>query len=222
LKIRAEPHDYEFDLKHTALVLIDFQNDFILPGGFGESLGNKPELLQKAIKPTKNILQHFRNKGLHIFHTREGHKPDLSDCPDIKLKIGKKKIGDKGPMGKILIRGEKGQEIIEELAPIKGEQIIDKPGKGAFYNTNFDKKLKSKDIKYLIIAGVTTEVCVDSTIREANDRGYSVLVLKDCVASYKPKLHQAALEMVISQGGIFGCVGSSKELLKVLKNRNWC
>jgi len=213
VKVKAEPSNYEYELKKMALILIDFQNDFLLPKGFGESLGNDVHLLWKAVSPTKKVLEEFRKKKLPIFHTREGHSPDLSDVPEIKLKIGNSKIGEKGPMGRILIKGQEGHQIIKELTPLKDEEVIDKPGKGAFYNTLFDQKLKLKGIKYLIITGVTTEVCVQSTVREANDRGYSVLVLKDCVSSYKPKLHKAALDMIVSQSGIFGYIANSKDFL---------
>ena len=216
---KALPYDYQYDLKYTALLLIDFQKDFLMPGGFGELLGNDPALLQTAVEPVKNILKAFRKHKLPIFHTREGHQSDLSDCPPAKLNRGNspKKIGDLGPMGRILITGEEGHEIINELKPIDSEIIIDKPGKGAFYKTNLDEQLKSKNIKYLIIAGVTTEVCVQSTVREANDRGYEVLVLEDCVASYKQELHKAALEMITSQNGILGWVTDSKTFLNSLK-----
>jgi biuret amidohydrolase len=218
LYINAQPYTYCYEPEHTALVLIDFQRDFLLPGGFGESLGNDVTLLQKAVEPTKKVLELWRNNGLPIFHIREGHQPDLSDCPAAKQRRGnlEKKIGDKGPMGRILIRGEYGHGIIDELTPLPGEPIIDKPGKCAFYATDLHEQLQAQAIRYFVFTGVTTEVCTLTTFAAANDRGYEPLCLRDCVASYKPRLHEAALQMIISQGGIFGWVTESKELLASL------
>ncbi len=215
LRIQAQPYQYCFEPERTALVVIDFQRDFLLPGGFGESLGNDVSLLQKAVKPTKKVLEKWRKYNLLVYHVREGHKPDLSDCPESKRMRGnlEKKIGDVGPMGRILVRGEYGHGIIDELAPLPNEPVIDKPGKCAFYATDLDEQLKSRNIEYFIFTGVTTEVCALTTFAAANDRGYEPLCLSDCVASYKPDLHQTALRMITSQGGIFGWVTESKELL---------
>ena len=199
--------------------MIDFQRDFLLPDGFGASLGNNTEYLQKAVKPTQRVLQECRSYGLLIIHTREGHKPDLSDCPESKRQRGnlKKKIGDVGPMGRILIRGEYGHGIIDDLAPLPKELVIDKSGKGAFYATVLDEQLKERNIKYLVIVGVTTEVCVESTVREANDRAYEVLVLDNCVASYNQDFHEDTLRKISSQNGIFGWIGNSEDFLKSLR-----
>ena len=220
LKVRAKPYDYELDPKRTALLLIDFQRDFLYRGGFGESLGNDVSKLQRAVEPTKKVLGEFRKRKLIIIHTREGHQSNLSDCPEAKRNRGnfRTRIGDKGPMGKILVRGEYGHELIDELKPREEEIVIDKPGKGSFYSTNLDGVLRSKKIKYLIITGVTTEVCVASTVREANDRGYECLILSDCVASYNEEFHKETLKIIISQGGIFGWISDSKSLLKKLTN----
>ena len=218
-RIKANPYDYVFDRSKTALLVIDFQRDFLYEGGFGDlCLGNDVSLLQKAIEPTKRVLETFRKYGLPIYHIREGHKPDLSDCPESKRKRGRleKRIGDVGPMGRILIRGEYGHGIIDELAPLPGEVIIDKPGKCAFYKTDLDERLELMGIKYIISAAVTTEVCGVTTFAGANDRGYEPLVLEDCVASYKPDLHNAALKMIISQDGIIGWTTHSSNVLTAL------
>jgi len=218
LKVKAEPYEFRFDPASTALLVIDMQRDFILPGGFGAMLGNDVSRLKPAIEPTRRVLEAFRSKHLHILHTREGHRPDMSDCPPAKkargnLKIG---IGDKGPMGRVLIRGEHGHGIIDELAPLPSEPVIDKPGKGAFFATDLDLILKNLQIKSLVVTGVTAEVCVQTTAREANDRGYECLVLEDCVASYFPEFKKGAIDMIKAQGGIVGWVSTSSELLKVL------
>ncbi|MFI4987617.1 MAG: cysteine hydrolase family protein [Alphaproteobacteria bacterium] len=219
--VRAEPYAFTFDPASAALVIIDMQRDFVEPGGFGEALGNDVSLLQKAIAPTKRVLQAARKAGIFVVHTREGHRPDLSDLPPAKKARGKLKcgIGDKGPMGRILVRGEYGHDIIDELKPKAGEPVVDKPGKGAFYATDLDAMLKSRGIKQLIVCGVTTEVCVNTTVREANDRGFEALVLEDCVASYFPEFQKYALEMIKAQGGIFGWVGWSDSLLAALANK---
>ncbi len=216
----AEPYEYEFEPEKTALLVIDMQNDFVNPGGFGEFLGNDVSLLRKVINPIKNVLNAVRGTEIKIIYTREGHRPDLSDCPPNKLKRGrlKIKIGDEGPMGRVLIRGYKGHDIIEELKPLDGEPIIDKPGKGSFYATDLHLILQNWGIKYLIITGVTTEVCVHTTVREANDRGYECLVLEDCVASYFPEFQEIGIKMIKAQGGIFGWVSNSDEFIKVIKD----
>jgi nicotinamidase-related amidase len=218
LSVPAEPYEFVFQPASAALLIIDMQSDFIRPGGFGEMLGNNVKRLEPAIEPTRRVLEAFRAKHLKVIHTREGHRPDLSDCPPTKKARGKLKIGigDQGPMGRVLVRGEKGHDIIAELAPLPSEPVIDKPGKGAFCATDLDLMLKNLGVRSLIVAGVTTEVCVQTTVREANDRGYECLVLSDCVASYFPVFQVVALEMIKAQGGIFGWVSESKQLLKAL------
>jgi nicotinamidase-related amidase len=214
----AEPYEFEFDPTSTALLIIDMQRDFVLPGGFGEALGNDVTPLQATIQPIRRVLEAARKLGMSIIHTREGHRPDLSDCPPSKLVRGrgKTRIGDPGPMGRILVRGESGHDIVPELYPNPGETVIDKPGKGAFYATDLELILRNRAIKTLIVCGVTTEVCVNTTVREANDRGFECVVLSDCVGSYFPEFQQAALAMVKAQGGIFGWVSDSKRALAVL------
>ncbi len=216
--VKAEPADIEIDLKRTALVLIDMQRDFLLPGGFGETLGNDVSLLGKVVAPLGRVLSAFRSLQLPIIHTREGHKPDLSDAPPAKLERGtpSKRIGDPGPMGRILIRGEAGHDLIPELYPIAGEVVIDKPGKGAFYATELQSVLVDREIENLIVTGVTTEVCVHTTVREANDRGYRCIVPADCCGSYFPEFHAAGLAMIKAQGGIFGWVTDSSRLLAAI------
>ena len=214
----AEPYDLKFDYRSTALVVIDMQRDFLEPGGFGELLGNAVSLLRNTIEPCQKVLNIARKVGLIIIHTREGHREDLSDAPHSKLTRGNLKtgIGDLGPMGRVLVRGEPGHEIISELSPTKGEIIIDKPGKGAFYQTDLDFILKNKSIKTLIVCGVTTEVCVHTTIRQANDRGYECIVPADCVGAYFPEFQKIGLEMIKAQGGIFGWVSDSKRVTDAL------
>ncbi|ONH27498.1 cysteine hydrolase family protein [Pseudofrankia asymbiotica] len=216
--VPARPYDFTFDPATTALVVIDMQRDFMEPGGFGESLGNDVSQLRSTIEPLTAVFAAARAAGLTVIHTREGHQPDLSDLPEAKLNRGNAtlKIGDVGPKGRILIRGEYGQDIIDELAPIEGEIVIDKPGKGAFYATAFGDILAEKGIRCLVVTGVTTEVCVHTTVREANDRGYECLVLSDCVGSYFPEFQRVALEMIAAQGGIFGWVAPSAAFIDAL------
>ena len=216
--IEAEPYELEFDPKTTALLIIDMQRDFVMPGGFGEALGNDVTPLQATIAPTKRVLEAARKKGMLVIHTREGHRPDLTDCPPTKLVRGrgKTRIGDAGPMGRILVRGEIGHDIVPELYPAPGEPVIDKPGKGAFYATDLELILRDRAIKTLIVCGVTTEVCVNTSVREANDRGYECVVLSDCVGSYFPEFQKAALAMIKAQGGIFGWVSDSRRALAAL------
>jgi nicotinamidase-related amidase len=218
VKVEAEPYEFVFQPASTALVIIDMQRDFVMPGGFGELLGNDVNQVRPAIEPTRRVLEAWRKKGLQVLHTREGHRPDLSDCPPSKKARGKLKvgIGDRGPMGRVLVRGEYGHDIIDELKPLSGESIIDKPGKGAFFATDLDLILKNRGIRSLIVTGVTTEVCVQTTTREANDRGYECLVLEDCVGSYFPEFQRVALEMIKAQGGIVGWVSNSEKLLRAL------
>jgi len=216
--VPADPYPFSFDPAHTALVLIDMQRDFVEPGGFGETLGNDVSQLRAVIPPLQAVLAATRDAGLTVIHTREGHRPDLSDCPPAKLTRGEPalRIGDPGPKGRILIRGEYGHDIIDELAPADGELVIDKPGKGSFYATGLDDTLRSRGITSLIVTGVTTEVCVHTTVREANDRGYECLVLADCVGSYFPEFQRYGLAMIAAQGGIFGWVAPSEQYLKAL------
>ena len=217
-QVQAEPYEFEFEPATTALMVIDMQRDFVDPGGFGEALGNDVSLLRKAIAPTKRVLAAAREAGLLVIHTREGHRADLADLPPSKKRRGRLKagIGDPGPMGRILVRGEYGHDIIDELKPLAGEPVVDKPGKGAFYATDLDAMLKNRGIEQLVVCGVTTEVCVNTSVREANDRGYDCLVLEDCVASYFPEFQAMALRMIKAQGGIFGWVSDSKRFLAAL------
>jgi nicotinamidase-related amidase len=216
--IEAEPYELEFDPQTTALLIIDMQRDFVMPGGFGEALGNDVTPLQATIAPTRRVLEAARKKRMLVIHTREGHRPDLTDCPPTKLVRGrgKTRIGDAGPMGRILVRGETGHDIVPELYPVAGEPVIDKPGKGAFYATDLELILRDRGIKTLIVCGVTTEVCVNTSVREANDRGYECVVLSDCVGSYFPEFQKAALAMIKAQGGIFGWVSDSRRALAAL------
>jgi nicotinamidase-related amidase len=219
LTAKAEPYDFEFDPKTTALVMIDFQRDFVYPGGFGESLGNDTSLLLKAVPPATRVLAACRAAGMFVIHTREGHRADLSDLPHAKRERGNPSlhIGDEGPMGRLLVRGSYGHDIVDELKPIEGEPIIDKPGKGAFYATDLDAVLKNRGIRRLVVCGVTTEVCVNTSMREANDRGYDAVVLEDCCASYFPEFQRVALEMIKAQGGIVGWVSDSERFLAALE-----
>ena len=216
--IEAAPEPISVELSRTALVVIDMQRDFLEPGGFGETLGNDVSLLTRAVAPIKRLIEACRRRGVLVVHTREGHRPDLSDAPPAKLERGapSKRIGDSGPMGRILVRGEPGHDIIAELAPIAGEPVIDKPGKGAFYATDFGAILHHHGIDSLIVCGVTTEVCVHTTVREANDRGYRSIVPSDGTASYFPEFHEVALRMIAAQGGIFGWVSDSTRILRAL------
>ena len=216
--VPAEPYDFTFDPDRTALLVIDMQRDFVYPGGFGEALGNDTSQLLAAVEPTRRVLAAVRDAGLLVVHTREGHRPDLADLAPSKRARGRlaSGIGDPGPMGRILVRGEHGHGIVDELAPLPSEPVVDKPGKGSFYATDLDAILQANDIRHLVVTGVTTEVCVTSTVREANDRGYDCLVLSDCVASYFPEFHRTAIEMIKAQGGIFGWVAPSEQFLSAL------
>jgi nicotinamidase-related amidase len=216
--VKAQPFDFQFDMTHTALLIIDMQRDFIEPGGFGASLGNDVSLLQAIVPTVQRVLQAWREMGGWVVHTREAHKFDLSDCPPAKLNRGQPtlRIGDVGPMGRVLVRGEPGHAIIPELAPIEGELVIDKPGKGAFYATPLREALEVRDITHLIVMGVTTEVCVQTSMREANDRGYDCLLIEDGTESYFPAFKAATLEMIRAQGAIVGWTAPSALLLEAL------
>jgi nicotinamidase-related amidase len=217
--VPAQPYEFEFDPRTCAVVVIDMQRDFVDPGGFGEALGNDVSRLRRTIAPTGAVLAAARAKGLLVIHTREGHRPDLADLPESKRMRGRLpvKIGDPGPMGRLLVRGQRGHDIIDALQPVAGEPVVDKPGKGAFYATDLGAILQHRGIRQLVVCGVTTEVCVSTTVREANDRGYDCLVLEDCVGSYFPEFHAAALAMIAAQGGIFGWVGESKDFIAALE-----
>ncbi|WP_315772430.1 MULTISPECIES: isochorismatase family cysteine hydrolase [unclassified Bradyrhizobium] len=218
VSIAAEPEPIALDWDETALLIIDMQRDFMEPGGFGETLGNDVSQLARAVTPIANVLAAARKMGMLVIHTREGHKPDLSDAPPAKVERGAPslRIGDPGPMGRILIRGEAGHDIIPALYPVDGEVVIDKPGKGAFYATELGEVLKHHGIENLLVCGVTTEVCVNTTVREANDRGYRCVVVSDGCASYFPEFHEMGLRMIKAQGGIFGWVADSAAVLKAM------
>ena len=215
----AEPEPIALDLSTTALLIIDMQRDFMEPGGFGETLGNDVSQLGRAVQPIRAVLTAAREMGMLVVHTREGHLPDLSDAPPAKVERGAPslRIGDPGPMGRILIRGEAGHDIIPELYPLDSEIVIDKPGKGAFYATELGDVLQKFGIENLLVCGVTTEVCVNTTVREANDRGYRCVVISDGCASYFAEFHEMGLKMIKAQGGIFGWVSDSGSVLKAMK-----
>jgi nicotinamidase-related amidase len=200
-------------------LIIDMQRDFVEKGGFGEMLGNDVSLVRRAIEPTRRVLEVARRLGYTVIHTREGHRPDLSDAPITKLRRGKLTtgIGDVGPMGRVLVRGEYGHDIIPELYPLEGEPVIDKPGKGSFCETDLHLVLQNRGIRTLVVCGVTTEVCVHTTVREANDRGYECVVLEDCTGSYFPEFQRVAIEMIKAQGGIFGWVSDSERAIRALE-----
>jgi nicotinamidase-related amidase len=206
ITIAARPDAFRMPAGQTALVIIDMQRDFIEPGGFGASLGNDVSLLEAALLPTWQLLQAWRARGWPVVHTRESHAPDLSDCPPAKRERGQPglRIGDAGAMGRLLVRGEPGCEIVPLLGPAAGEIVIDKPGKGAFHATPLQAELQARGITHLVFAGVTTEVCVQTTMREANDRGYECLLVEEATASYFPAFKAAAIEMIVAQGGIVG------------------
>jgi biuret amidohydrolase len=215
----AWPFDGEIDPRRTALVCIDWQGDFCGPGGYVDTMGYDLNLTRAGLEPTAKVLAAVRAAGMRVVHTREGHKPDLSDCPANKLwrsqRIGAE-IGSTGPCGRILVRGEPGWEIVPEVAPIEGEWVIDKPGKGSFYATELDLILRNHGITHLVFTGITTDVCVHTTIREANDRGYECLLLSDCTGATEYNNYLAALQMIKMQGGLFGAVAPSEAFLAVL------
>ena len=218
ITVPASPFDYALNPGQTALVIIDMQRDFVEPGGFGSSLGNDVTRLHSAIAPIAALLEAWRARGWLIVHTREAHKADLSDCPPAKRLRGTPglRIGDPGPMGRLLISGEPGADIIPALAPHDGEVVIDKPGKGMFWATGLHEMLQSRGITHLVFTGVTTEVCVQTSMREANDRGYECLLVEDGTASYFPEFKAAALAMIVAQGAIVGWHAPSRALLDAL------
>ena len=218
ITIQAQPASLSVDPARFALVIIDMQRDFLEAGGFGEALGNDVFRLRQIVPACAALLTALRKAGIPIIHTREGHRPDLSDAPRAKVERGAPslRIGDEGPMGRILIRGEPGHDIVAELSPLPGEPVVDKPGKGAFYQTDLDLMLRNGGIDTLLVCGVTTEVCVHTTIREANDRGYKCIAVADCCASYFPEFHEVGLKMIAAQGGIFGWVAQSADIRRAL------
>ncbi|MGZ5156689.1 MAG: cysteine hydrolase family protein [Caldimonas sp.] len=217
-RVAATPFEYEFPAGATALVVIDMQRDFIEPGGFGASLGNDVTRLQPAIAPIAALLAAWRERGWSVVHTREAHRADLSDCPPAKRLRGQPslRIGDAGPMGRVLIAGEPGVEIVAALRPVEGEIVVDKPGKGMFWSTGLHETLQERGISHLVFTGVTTEVCVQTSVREANDRGYACLVVEDGTESYFPEFKAAALAMIAAQGAIVGWHAPSAAILQAL------
>lgn len=222
MRIEANPYEYNLDLRSAALLIIDMQRDFLEPGGFGAMLGNDVSQLRRTIEPNRALLAAWRSTAGMVIHTREGHRSDLADLPPAKKVRGRgaATIGDPGPMGRILVRGEAGHEIIPELYPAAGEPVIDKPGKGAFFATDLHAILQNRGISQLVVTGVTTEVCVNTTVREANDRGYDCLVVADCCGSYFPEFHEMGLRMIAAQSGIFGWVAPSVAVIQALSGNN--
>lgn len=218
-RINALPFAFSFDPAAIGLVVIDMQRDFLEEGGFGAALGNDVARLRTIIPTVARLITGFRQAGLLVIHTRECHRPDLSDLPNAKRDRGNPalRIGDAGPMGRVLIAGEPGAQIIPELAPMPGELVIDKPGKGAFYGTGFGTALERAGLRSLIVAGVTTEVCVQTTMREANDRGYDCLLATDATESYFPHFKAATIEMIIAQGGIVGWAATTDAILEAIR-----
>jgi nicotinamidase-related amidase len=222
IKVSAQPYPYPLDPAHTALVVIDMQRDFIERGGFGDSLGNDVARLEAIIPTTAALIALFREQGWLVIHTREAHKPDLSDCPPSKIRRGNPTlhIGETGAMGRLLVAGEPGNQIVDALAPIDGEIVIDKPGKGMFWATGIHDRLQGLGITHLVFAGVTTEVCVQTSMREANDRGYECLLIEDATESYFAEFKAATVAMIAAQGGIVGWVTPFAELSAAIKQES--
>jgi len=217
----SRPFPLDARSKNIALMVIDMQRDFVEPGGFGESLGNDVSRLTGIVPQIARLLEAFRARGMMVIHTKEAHRADLSDCPPAKRRRGNAKIaiGDEGPMGRILISGEPGNDIVPDLYPVDGELVIEKPGKGAFYATNLNSLLDDADITHLVFTGVTTEVCVQTTMREAADRGYETLIVEDATDSYFPEFKESAIDMMIAQGGIVGCAATTDQIIDALEAR---
>jgi nicotinamidase-related amidase len=218
LEVAARPYPFPFEPGHTALVVIDMQRDFIEKGGFGDSLGNDVARLEAIVPATARLIALFRKRGWPIVHTREAHKPDLSDCPPSKIRRGNPSlhIGEVGAMGRLLVAGEPGNQIVDALAPLDGEIVIDKPGKGMFWSTGLHERLQALGITHLVFAGVTTEVCVQTSMREANDRGYECLLVEEATESYFPQFKSATIDMIVAQGGIVGWVAPLAALEKAV------
>lgn len=219
VSVKARPYDYALEPGKTALVVIDMQRDFIERGGFGDALGNDVSRLEAIIPATAKLIGLFRERGWPIVHTREAHKPDLSDCPPSKIRRGSAsvRIGEEGPMGRLLVTGEPGNQIVPELAAQEGEIVVDKPGKGMFWATGLHERLQGLGITHLVFAGVTTEVCVQTSMREANDRGYECLLIDEATESYFPEFKASTIEMIVAQGGIVGWVASLDDLAEALE-----
>jgi nicotinamidase-related amidase len=215
----AQPYPYVFEPEHLALVIIDMQLDFLEPGGFGSALGNDVARLAAIVPTVQRLLRGFRRAGLTVFHTKEAHRADLSDCPPAKLRRGRGtlRIGAAGPMGRILVSGEPGNDVVPELRPLPGELVIEKPGKGAFYETPLDDLLRARRLTHLAICGVTTEVCVQTTMREANDRGYDCVLVEDATESYFSEFKRATLEMVRAQDALVGWTATADQVLAPLE-----
>ncbi len=218
IKVAAEPFEFTMPAGRNALVVIDMQRDFVEPGGFGESLGNDVSRLQSAVAPIATLLHAWRTRGWPVLHTRECHRPDLSDCPAAKRDRGSPplRIGDEGPMGRLLVAGSVGAEIIPALAPHVDEWVIDKPGKGMFWGTGLHERLQAAGITHLVFTGVTTEVCVQTSMREANDRGYECLIVSDATESYFPAFKRATLDMLTAQGAIVGWCATSAQVMAAM------
>ncbi len=216
--VEASPFPFSMNTAHTALVVIDMQRDFVEPGGFGASLGNDVTACKAIVPTVRRLLDGFRAASLPIVHTRECHLPDLSNCHPAKRDRGnpRLRIGDEGPMGRILIAGHPGAEIVDELVPVDDELVIDKPGKGAFYGTDLAAQLEARGVRQLVFAGVTTEVCVQTSMREANDRGYECLLVTDATESYFPHFKQTTIDMITAQGGIVGWTAAADQVLEAL------